>query len=235
MPPFTDWIKQIRNLVIPGTTIVLVTNIPSDTKGFDVVIGFNNRIKATAGSIIVGESIILNDKLLFANYVATKGLQHLVPKLYTPEDAEFPCISKKRIGCGGSGSTIYHNKKELDRFRSTSEYIFQEYIHGSDEYSAHGFVLDGILKWVTYYHIKYIQPFHIHRTRMSQYDVVMLDYRKEIQELLVGYTGFICVDFKIDVEGIKIFEINPRFGGTIVHSDDFVKLVTCAIESLVEK
>jgi predicted ATP-grasp superfamily ATP-dependent carboligase len=40
------------------------------------------------------------------------------------------------------------------------------------------------------------------------------------------YTGFACIDFKMINSKIKIFEINPRLGGTIVHDpEDFSTLI----------
>lgn len=68
---------------------------------------------------------------------------------------------------------------------------------------------------------------------MIKYDIIdnklccFNDIKRIFKE--INYTGMACVDFKIANGELKIFEINSRFGGTIVRNN----LVGPMIDSLV--
>ena len=73
---------------------------------------------------------------------------------------------------------------------------------------------------------------YIHHGRIKE-PIRVLNIGKNIEDditkvlITINFTGFVCIDFKIVNNKIKIFEINPRLGETIVYNDlpEFLDLV----------
>ena len=51
----------------------------------------------------------------------------------------------------------------------------------------------------------------------------------------LAYTGVTCVDFKICDGKLKIFEINPRFGGTVVKNNMIEPMIDKLCEIISKK
>ena len=93
-------------------------------------------------------------------------------------------------------------------------------------------VHNGIIIHEIYYKSRESQNYHISHGKKMRYTSVKLDipiFCKIFQ--LLKYTGFACIDFKIIDDNIKIFEINPRLGGTLVHNKNDLRIT---IEKTVE-
>ena len=254
-PPFDDWTTIINNLKIPNVSIIKNENSILNIKYLMEIIKNNNciiiplkyeDIKFITSNIIPEyihhflcprnyETIeILNNKTLFYQFMIENNFQKSIPKTYKINDKLlnpiiYPCIFKLPITFGGHGSHICYNKYQLDTYENTNiEYFIQEFISGPIEYSAHLFVLDGVIKYGVCYSTIHNIKVYIQRGKMTKYKKILnFDFDKFSEIFMkLKYTGFACVDFKIINNSIKIFEINPRLGGTIVHDqDDFNKLI----------
>lgn len=174
---------------------------------------------------------ILNNKVQFHNFMIDNGF-NLVPNIYKINnksimDIKFPCIFKLIETFGGNGSKVCHNNNDLMNCDvADKNYFVQEYIVGKHERTLHLFVKHGKIMWSKCYEMEMDSEYHIQRGKMKQYKVVKFncDVFKDIFKVL-KYTGFACVDFKILNGEIKIFEINPRLGGSLVHGNDFRELI----------
>jgi glutathione synthase/RimK-type ligase-like ATP-grasp enzyme len=133
------------------------------------------------------------------------------------------------ITFGGKESTICKNSHDLRKCeKNTNEYFVQEFIMELKERSTHLFILNGIIKWGICYEIKHHARYHIQKGRMEKYKKITDFNFNVFQDIFIklNYTGFACIDFKIINGKIKIFEINPRLGGTLVHGNNFEELIT---------
>ena len=167
----------------------------------------------------------------FADYIPTTYISCINGKQLMHNKFTFPCIYKLCIGSGGSSSTVLETngqlcKKLLDK---TANYFIQEYVIDQLEYSAHLYILDGIIKFSRFYCAKNSKKNYIQKGRMIKYRSVEVPQCVNIfQEIFtkLNYTGFACIDYKLKNGSPKIFEINPRPGATIVTNiDDFNKLI----------
>jgi len=203
----------------------------------------NSPCKALVNTLTPRNIELLDNKCEFARFIQDQHLEEYTPPLLLMKSAstltssnksvatnckdkvdQFPCIFKKARSYGGIGSHICYSSREVNVLTAkTPEYLIQEYIEGSNEYSGHFLVENGQIRWRTYYmtqresNVAYIQ-----KGRMIEYATAMLAPRHEeiLKQIFVAltYTGFCCVDFKIHQGKICIFEINPRLGGTLVHN-----------------
>jgi carbamoylphosphate synthase large subunit len=141
----------------------------------------------------------------------------------------YPCIFKLAITYNGNGSYICNNKLQLQELELRNRnYFIQEFISGKIEYAGHFFVLNGNIKYSTCYQATYNSHDYIQTHRIKNYKKIPNFNFTSISQIftILNYTGFACIDFKIVDDKIKIFEINPRMGGSIVHDkEDFHNII----------
>lgn len=223
--------KKMHNFIIENNISLI---IPTTYEQMKFVI--NNGIDNTQLLCCKNyESIdILNNKCKFIKFINDNNLIDFIPKVklikyddYTIENGNvpFPVIFKYVIACGGFGSKICYTKYELNNtLDKKTNYIVQEYIKGQTEMSGHMFIKDGIIKHVIYYSTTHNNEHYIQHGKMSEYKRILnfdLEKEKVFGDIfkLLDYTGFACIDFKIINNNVKIFEINPRLGGTLVNNE----------------
>lgn len=189
---------------------------------------------------------LFDDKVRFIRFMEEQDLLHLLPDVYVinhegqREDrmpVEYPCIFKLAVTFGGTGSQVYlqgGKPLELDKVARGTSYIVQEFIPGTVEYGGHFYVEGGSIRRQLYYRNTRDASITVQRGRMPTYDrYEELDEAAELESMFgaINYTGFACVDFKISPKGIKIFEVNPRLGGSIIHNEaDLLSYFESAVE-----
>jgi len=198
-----------------------------------------NNIKNVYGNS--NETIQLFDnKKLFVNYAKDLGLSNLIPYVYDTYNDEYKndntkVIIKESLNCYGKGIEI----KPLSLLNQSilTNSVVQEYIYSNVEYDGEFVVEDGYIKGYKIYKkvmkqnndVPYFHGGHISYDSYSL-DKIHLDkiYIDQLEKLLIPrkYTGFCCMDFKIINNIVKVFEINPRIGGTIASRKwDFADLL----------
>jgi len=194
---------------------------------------------------------LFDNKVRFTQFMIDSGLSDSIPTIHYTNRSditertkihEYPCVFKLSYSVGGSGVFLCNNKDEmadLHRKNQGQTYMVQRYIKGT-EHSAHLFVNNGIIKKAYYYRCNdHKVPVYIQHGRMHSYDKDHdFGYTDAFDKMfrLTGYTGFACIDFKVDGDSnsVKIFEVNPRLGGTVVHDHDDLKgLFIEAISNMV--
>jgi predicted ATP-grasp superfamily ATP-dependent carboligase len=175
----------------------------------------------------------LDNKKLFVNYAKKIGLSKYIPYVYEKYHSEYKNITKKVIvkeplNCFGKGISIQPlnqiTEEMFDRF------VVQEYIYSNIEYDGEFIIEKGKIvdyeifkktmltdkekeKEKEYFHGGHI-PYDAYSFEKTNLDKKYI----EILELFLipsKYNGFCCMDFKIVDGHLKLFEINPRMGGTI--------------------
>ena len=162
---------------------------------------------------------ICNDKLLFVKTLSANGCSNYLPKF--GDNTPFPYILKKQTGEYGKTTFIIENQadelahqnqlKDGDHFR-------QQLIKGNKEYATHIIFQNGKIKaqisiCYTYDRDTYVQGKMIYVSKA----VCENKFSHEFAEVLnaINYEGLCCIDYKIENGLPKIFEINPRFGGSL--------------------
>lgn len=158
------------------------------------------------------------DKWLFYNRL--KFLDLPVPKTVLAEQTkeldkiDFPVIVKPRVGRGGRGVKIIKDSDEMNQFlKSSKDFIIQDYIEGEE------YTIDTLSDFGGNFVVA------VPRKRIEVKGGVcwkgVTEYSKYLIELAaktvegLGIKGPACMQLILTKSGkAKIFEINPRLGGT---------------------
>jgi predicted ATP-grasp superfamily ATP-dependent carboligase len=251
LPIFSDWKIHFDKMINDNSEdyhmcrLINIKNVNELIKKYkiDVVIPLNYKdmnmlAKSNISCLCMCPAdpklvIILDNKLLFYNYFVTLGLSKFVPKIYDKDKIIYPAIVKPKIGCAGNFTHILKDEKDvLPTYFNDKQYMICEYIYDKYEYIANVVALHGDIKYCLILRELHGDKYYIKHGAMIKYDVMdndlccFNDIKRIFKE--INYTGMACVDFKIANDELKIFEINPRFGGTVVRNN----LVGPMIDSL---
>lgn len=147
------------------------------------------------------------------------GFGKYKPNLYLSKDngietklsrIKYPAILKPFVGHTGNGIMIIDEWMDIP-----DNHIVEQYIPGTMEYGLHLEIKDGkILKSICF--VSRQKEYFIKRGAMLNYEI--MQFGTDLFDRIfckTKYTGFACANFKIK-ECIKIFEINPRKGATLI-------------------
>jgi glutathione synthase/RimK-type ligase-like ATP-grasp enzyme len=185
----------------------------------------------------------LDNKIKFREFMIMNGFDDMIPITYQINKKVFhpiifPCIFKLAKTYSGMGSHICETQDKLQTCQEShkeAEYFIQEFIHDSNEYGAHLYIDCGNIKWGVCYKTIHPSDLFIQKGKMLKYDKVNNFDFSIFEKIFIklNYTGFVCIDFKIVDNNIKIFEINPRLGGTIVNNkNDLTELIKFIVQTL---
>jgi len=162
-----------------------------------------------------------NDKVLFNQFVITHGFGDFIPK--TDDGLSFPYILKKRIDEFGSRSRIIKNSAEEKPFRKfidSDNYYRQEYIAGQDEFTTHMLFIGGQCVFHKTLQFHFTQDFFIKGAGCKPpwgTESVRCSYIKTFTSIMtqMAFEGLCCFNYKLVDGQAKIFEVNPRYGGSL--------------------
>ncbi len=167
---------------------------------------------------------VLNEKNLFVDLMLYNELDDFLPEIYvictdtpkTYKPIKYPAVFKPTVGLAGAGVKILNEEADLPE--GQTNYIVQEYIEGSKEYVGNYVFYRGELLFSQVMSQVYEGDRHIKHGKMLNNEIVHDFDHQQFSRIfsLLKYTGPMCIDFKLIDSKVKIFEINPRFGGTIV-------------------
>lgn len=145
------------------------------------------------------------------------------------------------------GIAVARSPEELARLRRAGnwrdkECVLQAFIPGAVEYVTHCVCLDGRILWSCSFACEKERPDQI-RAGMDHQKIEptaiaprMLDRIARVLAPL-GFSAPCSVDYTLSGDGdILIFEINPRFGGTLTmpeHADRLAEALACIIDHAV--
>lgn len=164
---------------------------------------------------------ICDDKYLFSETLIQKGFKHLLPAI--ADDLPLPFMLKKKVAAGSENCYLISNTEERLKYKElikSPDYFCQEIIEGTDEYCTHILFKDH--KIVASITIKYNYHNGITNNIKSDYSLFYKSICKSphldtFTSILnaIDYEGLCNFDYKMQNGELKIFEINPRFGGSL--------------------
>lgn len=167
---------------------------------------------------------LCNDKLHLNHHLIAAGMGDLVPDMPDPGTATGPLILKQRCGAWGRGSRILTDPPDEIALAHIAEgtHFLQRYEGGRWEWSSHLLLRAGrvvfhrtvLFDVPATPHVKGHAQMALGRTWLA--DTAHI-YQLSQALARVGFRdGTCCVDYRV-IRGIpRIFEINPRFGGSLV-------------------
>ncbi len=237
-PQFSGWIKPILNSGATIATIpqILGGSIPIDALDAVIVVPScaghvvkinasqqpNQRVLCSPTDIVK----VFENKCIFTHWMLANGFSAYIPTPYmigteVLNTIMYPCIIKPAVACGGMGcllQRVANPQFRADRNRA----LIQEAIAGDTERTAH-FVVDptGLIRRSVFYVQQQVGEYEIQGGSMkTPVKVDGTTHQPVFQEIFtkIGYCGFAACDYKLDAAGcVRIFEINPRIGGTLVN------------------
>lgn len=196
-----------------------------------LVLSDYDALLTTAGAPLYAKALVparaaieaCHDKLRFARTVEAAGFAFLIPQRLAAPIAG-PYVLKKRKDDFGRGTVVIDEEGDSGwgaEKLSPSDYFAQELIVGKIEYATHLLVFEGNVR----YHftaifemqddrsIKGIRSNGVYR---GPHDAqLLLPVFKQVLEAVGFSNGVCCIDYKLIDGQPKIFEINPRFGGSL--------------------
>jgi carbamoylphosphate synthase large subunit len=181
---------------------------------------------------------LMADKLRLTEELIANGFAQYVPKTWANSfDSIFPCVIKRRDLSGGEGIQILKSIQELSAVLSDTEfsgkqYYFQDFVSGDVEYVCHIVALKGEILYSNYFECAmpgpemvrgWDSPITITNRGSNLNNEVSVAFRNIVKYL--GYSGPCNIDFKLTNGLPKIFEINPRLGGSLMVSENLPVLI----------
>jgi hypothetical protein len=166
---------------------------------------------------------LCNDKKRFFEFLIKNGFGEFIPK--TNENCGYPYILKKKIGAWGEGLSVIIDE-ESERLHAgqleSEEYFRQEYIEAPDEYTTHIIIYDKKIVFHRTFQFTFAEKYFIKGKCFKAIRRKVVDH-SHLNHLFgmilnkVEYQGICCFNYKILKSTVKIFEINPRYGGTMTN------------------
>lgn len=187
---------------------------------------------------------IFSKKNIYHKYIANNNLDTLAPRIYLRiEDVIYPAVLKRLDLNGGQGIFVINSYSELiDKIRQNiflnQRFLLEELIPGNKDYVTHCVCKNGLIVWQTTFLFKMRGQREIrgpHNPGDIEYFNASKKTLREIESILIPlqYSGPCNIDYRITPDGkVKVFEINPRLGGTLMYKDN-IYLLAEAIKAIV--
>lgn len=162
----------------------------------------------------------------FYSFMESNQLQEFIPIGVDvgARDKSYPFILKRVDLSSGIGVSKIQDEQMLSEVLLHSTFmgqdiVAQEYVEGDLEYVTHVVCKDGEVVWQTTLEGEVPSETGINKgafaERMSTLDPNVLQVFCRIFSL-ANFSGPACINFKVKDGKPKIFEINPRFGGSLM-------------------
>jgi len=191
---------------------------------------------------------ILDHKGEFTMFMINRGYAQYVPICYSvdydsirvtndlsPNDDDI-LVVKPVQGRNGQGIKMING---TDNYHAYTDCIVSAYINGSVEYIATIFCLHGRIMCSKYVCGYFPEEPYIKQRAVEGCQTVndsLCEQCNQCFQLIIkdlDYSGIICANFKLCNEGLKIFEINPRMGSTMIgHHELFNEFIRDVIAKL---
>ena len=165
---------------------------------------------------------LANVKTDFNAFLVASGYARHLPR--PPAAGEFPYILKKAVDESGANAVLVPDAAAEARLLGDREqqkgYFRQAYVPGTDEYATHMLMCGRGLRFHATVRYVFDQERFIHgrqhryRSAAEFHDTPFLALFTEILERM-AFQGICCFDYKVDAGTPKIFELNPRYGGSL--------------------
>lgn len=163
---------------------------------------------------------LCDDKLALNLWLIDHGFGATVPELLGPRPTVYPYIRKTRRGDFGLGCAMIRGPGEDDG-RESPDVFRQRAIAGADEYVLHLLRIGGTIRFHVAYRYDMGQPLGIRGAVDRPASIAPADPGPALATCTaileaLGYEGTCCFNYKWEGEQLRILELNPRFGGSLV-------------------
>lgn len=180
---------------------------------------------------------IAQDKLLFNHWLIEAGFGDCVPRMYD-QATVFPLMRRARVDHWGQYSRLIRNEKELAQAEAEGEVpggtFLQECVPGREEQATHIIAVEGRILFKSTVTSRHRRPLFV----KGKYDIATGEKGRHgyappaiisiVQRL--GYTGAACFDYKMEGGRVRLFELNPRIGGSFYKAGgDFLAAYACGV------
>jgi hypothetical protein len=167
------------------------------------------------------EAIALcDDKLRLNEFLIAQGFANFVPSPRT-SGPPYPYVRKRRRGWWGLHCDIVTGvEEERDLDLTDDAWFAQPFVPGEIEFATHILRVGGQIRYASTFAHKMATPGLVkgaHHTPLNTHftpGCIYLDLFSEIMARL-KYEGTACIDYKVVSGQPVLFEINPRFGGSL--------------------
>jgi carbamoylphosphate synthase large subunit len=187
----------------------------------------------------------LMDKGRFARYMEANGLGDYCPRVYSAwTEAQFPSVLKRTDCASSYGISMVASLAEVDALLKGPLYsrgncILQEAIPGTTEYCTYCVLEAGRILWSRTFVNDIATPLTIRtgsnalkrrpietpRSTLAQIGRVLMP---------LAYSGPCNIDYKLQGDRMRIFEINARLGGTLME-DEFCTELRDALACIISR
>lgn len=200
-----------------------------DLARFDLVVPLRvDQIEAARPAVALGRAVLpsaelvalCDDKLALNLWLIERGFGDVVPELLGREPGAYPYIRKTRRGDFGIGCRMVRGPGEDDG--SDDPDVFrQRAVPGAHEYVLHLLRIGGRIRFHVAYRYDMGQPLGVRGEvdRPATIEPVdpgdVLGACADILDAM-GYEGTCCFNYKLEDGALRLLEVNPRFGGSLV-------------------
>lgn len=162
---------------------------------------------------------VCDDKYLFYKTLEKQGFGDVMPKIGS--DLLYPYVLKKKVAQSGDDCFIIRNAEDQEKHEhliNNPDYFCQQMIQGNKEYATHLFYKSG--RVVCSINVKYVfagGSFVKGKDKFICTEISSCPHLDLFASILdaIDYEGLCCFNYK-EINGKPfIFEINPRFGGSL--------------------
>jgi len=188
-------------------------------------------LRGSAGTQFMKKAIVptaaavelCDDKLAFVEILQGAGLHPFVPK-HLDACPSVPFVLKKRRGNFGRGTVVVEDavgREQADQRLASGDYFAQDLVIGDVEYATHILISRGeiVYHFTTVFRMnndRSIKGIEQNGRYIGVFDAnPYLSIFQKMLNLVEFKSGICCFDYKIADGSPKIFEINPRFGGSL--------------------
>jgi hypothetical protein len=205
--------------------------LPEKLKDYDLVIPLNmddlrllqDIPELTKNNLIPIPSFesteICDDKFLFDKTLREKGFSDYLPK--TGKDLSYPFLVKKKVSEDGLGCYFVYTPEQRQKYMDlidSEDYFCQDIIKGKNEFDTHIlFKNHQIVASITIKNAFEKDSYLKGRDKFIYTKIVDTPYLHIFSDILdsIGFEGLCCFNYKENDGKPSIFEINPRFDGSL--------------------
>lgn len=162
---------------------------------------------------------ICDDKFLFDQTLVKKGFKDFLPKI--DKGLPFPFLLKKKVAWGGNDCYFITNPKQKKKFIKlidSQDYFCQEIIEGKSEFDTHILFKNHQIVASMNIENSFVKEVYIKgKDEFICTKIVKCPYLDIFSNILesIGFEGLCCFNYKENRGKPSIFEINPRFDGSL--------------------
>lgn len=162
---------------------------------------------------------LCDDKLAFNRRLVELGFGEAIPPLLPEGTDRYPYVRKARRGDFGQGVRVVRAPGE-DAPAIPDSFV-QEAVEGADEFVLHLLCVDGVVRYRLCYRYDMGAPLSVRGEAGAPRLIEPADPAPALPTCTaildaLGFEGTCCFNYKWQGGAIRILELNPRFGGSLV-------------------